>query len=161
MNKVQHDYRGHLWCGIGAISAALNIPTSEAREILMVNELRKHIKPVSYDEMNSALVSQGAITEREYFPRNWEECPRVTDWYDATRMKYGGKLVSDWAYVICILGHWIVIQGDHWVCSMNHTPRPMPECPYLNSRVKHVISFNKSDFKLLQARRMIQMQIES
>jgi hypothetical protein len=148
MLHVQHEYYGHLWCGIGALSAALRIPTSEAQQIIKLNELRNHIKPVSYEEMNHALVSRGAKTSREWFPRDWDQCPKVSEWYDDKRMESNGYLPSDITYVMCILGHWIVIQGDEWVCSMNQNPRKMNDCPYSDSRVKHVISFNSTDYQI-------------
>lgn len=135
---VQHNYRGHLWCGIGALSAALRIPTSMAKDIIKNVSLRKYIKAVTYSEMAHALSSMGVATFRDYFPRNASDCPTLNNWLEGNFRKWNR------VYIVCITGHWIVIKNDQWVDSMNQTARDISSCPYLRAKVRHVVSFDWS-----------------
>jgi hypothetical protein len=132
---VNHTYKGHLWCGIGALSAATGLNTATCKETIKALSLRKYIKAVSYEEMSHALVALGKNIQREYYPRNFRECPTLKEWVHSTYRKSGQ--IS----VICITGHWIVVKDDEWVCSMNHKARHVDDCPYLAARVRHVIKF--------------------
>lgn len=137
--QVTHDYNSHLWCGIGALSAALNITTTQAREHIKRTALRTHIKAITYSELAGALAEAGHTVRREYYPRNANECPLLKDWHECEAGEYNR------IYAVCITGHWIVVCNDHWVDSMNHTKRPMDSCPYLRARVRHVVSFQPGD----------------
>lgn len=140
--QVNHDYNTHLWCGIGALSAACGIPTSEAREVIKSVAMRKYIKAVTYSEMAHAITDVRTSPNREFMPRDWRECPTLQQWYDRLEPQHkdgGGRV-----FVICITGHWIVVKRGKWVCSMNHKERDMSDCPYLTSRVRHVMYFDVS-----------------
>lgn len=136
MLNINHNYKGHLWCGIGALSAATKTPTSICRNVIKAVSLRKQIKAVTYSEMAHALTAMGYRIEREFYRRDPDACPTLKDWLHSKYRKF------DEVSVVCITGHWIVIQNDQWVCSMNQKPRHVDDCPYLRARVRHVVKFH-------------------
>lgn len=138
MLNINHDFKGHLWCGIGALSAALQIPTSEAKRRIRSASLRRYIKAVTYTEMAHAVSFAGHPIRREYYRRNPDECPTLKDWLHSKYRKF------DEVNIICITGHWIVVKNDEWVCSMNQKARHVDDCPYLRARVRHVVRFQTS-----------------
>ena len=100
-------------------------------------------------------VAEGKKIERIYLPRESKDCPTLKDFLDFSEIRNeDGETVdvvhAEWKmdpdspryFVICITGHWIVVHGGKWVCSMNHNPRGVDDCPYLYSRVRHVIWFD-------------------
>jgi hypothetical protein len=129
---VDHDYQGHLWCGIAALSAAIEIKTSQAKKIIRSVSLRRYVKAVTYTEMAHALVASGYGIKRHHMPYKGANCPTMSDWVEQHRP-------WDRIYVICITGHWVVVQGDHWVCGMNHVARLNDDSPYKQARVRHVV----------------------
>lgn len=129
--QVRADQNGHVWCGPAALSAALQITTSEAEKIILLCSLRKYMKAVTYAEMCHALASQGVRFFTETFDRENVNCPQLSDWLE-TREK-------DLTYLVCITGHWIAVRGNHWVCNMNREARLLEKCPYLEARVRFTI----------------------
>ena len=137
--QVTHNFKGHLWCGIGALSAATGITTSAAKRIIRSVSLRKYIKAVTYSEMAHALTAMGHKIKREFYPRNAKDCPTLHEWL------HGQMHSANRTYVICITGHWVVVRCDEWVCSMNQKARHVTDCPYLKAKVRHVVSFDHTD----------------
>jgi len=128
---VRVDQRGHVWCGVAVLAAALAIPTSEAEKIIKSASLRKYLKAVTYDEMTHALATQGVKHLVQRFPREAHECPSLGDWL--------GTRDVNCTYLVCITGHWIAVRGNHWVCNMNTQARLLEKCPYLATRVRFTI----------------------
>jgi hypothetical protein len=135
---IRHDYSKHLWCGIAALAAALEIPTTKARQIIRSVSLRKYIKAVTYTEMKHALISQGIKPAFKQYPRDPNACPTLREWLHSKYRKCGET------NVVCITGHWLTIRDDTWVCGMNHFARDVDDCPYLQARVRCVIQFNQT-----------------
>ena len=146
MLHVNHDYNSHLWCGIGSLSAAAGIPTSEAEALIQDLGMRSHIKAVTYSEMADALTACGELVGQNFFPREADDCPTLKQWWDHLAPEYKEGL-DQRTFVICITGHWLVVRHGKWVCSMNHAARAMDDCPYLGSRVRHIITFDNNKHK--------------
>lgn len=136
MLHINHDFKGHLWCGIGSLSAAMEIPTSRAKSLIKSVSLRKYIKAVTYTEMAHALTYAGVPIQREHYSRDPAKCPTLKEWLHSEYRPCGKTAV------ICITGHWIVVRDDEWVCSMNQKARHVEDCPYLRARVRHVVLFD-------------------
>lgn len=129
--RVVHNDNCMPWCGPAALSAVMGTGTKEAKKLIKRNSLRRHLKAVTYSEMQLALMDAGYKTEFKQYPRDAGACPTLKDWA-ATRDKDG-------TYIVCVTGHWIAIRGPMWVCSMNQNSRHIDDCPYLKAKVRCVI----------------------
>lgn len=129
--RVRVDEHGHVWCGPAALSAALAIRTTEARKIIRSCSMRKHLKAVTYGEMEHAVASQGIKTISTSFPRTATDCPTLKSWLETRD--------ESCTYLVCITGHWIAVRGNHWVCNMNRMGRLLENCPYMRTRVRFTI----------------------
>lgn len=119
------------WCGPSALAAALGISYPQAEKAIKVANLRQYLKAVTYSEMRAALQLLGVSFTQED-PRGF------------TVKEYMERKDAALTRLICVPVHWFVLRGNHWACSQNPVGRPMKNCPYLNSRVLHVVTLTDS-----------------
>jgi len=129
--RMRRDSTGHVWCGPAALSAALGVGTTEARQIIQSASLRKGIKGVTYAEMEHALATRKIRFVSTRYSRDAKSCKTLGKWLKSRK--------TDCTYLVCVTGHWIAVRGNHWACNMNPDGRLIEEIPYLRAKVRFVI----------------------
>ena len=134
---VRKDQKNHVWCGPAALSAALGITTSKAYATIGLATLRKHIKGVSYAEMEHALALHHIKFKSVRFPREARACMTFNSWL-ITRDE-------NCTYIVCLTGHWITIRGNQWACNMNLEGRHIGDCPFMGAKVRYTIRLHEKE----------------
>jgi len=135
--RVRKDQNGHIWCGPAALSAALGIATSVAYATIRLATLRRHIKGVSYAEMEHALALHHIKFNSLRFPREARDCMTLKSWLKTRD--------QNCTYIVCLTGHWIAIRGNQWSCNMNLNGRLIEDCPYMGAKVRYTIRLHEKE----------------
>jgi hypothetical protein len=121
--------RNH-YCGPAALAYVLRSDPDEAARLLRQVSGKRSIHGVTNVNLDAALQAAQVRFVRTATGngRLPTRClPTLARWYNTVPL---GE------YIVCVTGHYIVVDGERMFDNRHHQGKPMALCPYLRRRVK-------------------------